>query len=127
MVFIAIILFFLLPIIIIFLAFYFHNRNRRERYRLLEQSLATGKPLPDSIVRETMKLDTESKGIKNMCLGIGLFFFFWLLLHSIGIASIGILVFFSGLGQYLVARKNRPSKDSEQDYRDYPHHSEDQE
>lgn len=98
------------PIIIIILALYFRNRNRREKYRLVEKALENGQPIPAEFIKETTKGDTESEGIKNICLGIGLFIFLWALTHSFGLGCIGILIFFIGLGQYINARKNRPNK-----------------
>ncbi len=102
---------FAFPLIIILLAFYFRYRNRRERYRLVEKALESGQPLPEGILKD--KLDTQNKGIKNMCTGLGLFIFLWAITGSFGVGCIGILVFFNGVGQYLVARKNSSNNNNE--------------
>ena len=101
-----IILVFGFPLIIIFLALYFRNKNRRERYKLVEKAIEAGQPIPDEIIQNKNK-DNESAGIKDMCVGIGLFIFLWAITSSFGIGCIGMLVFFSGLGKYMVARRNK--------------------
>lgn len=101
---------FAFPLFVIFIAFYFRYRSRRARYKLVEQALASGQPIPEGIFKETMNLDTRSKGIKNTCLGIGLFIFLWGLTGSFGLGTIGLLIMFTGIGQWLVAR-NQNSTD----------------
>lgn len=100
---------FAFPLFIIFIAFYFRYKNRRERYKLVEQALAAGQPLPEGIFKESLNLDTRNKGIKNICLGIGLFIFLWAITDSFGVGTIGLLVMFTGIGQYLVARNQNPT------------------
>lgn len=100
---------FAFPLFIIFIAFYFRYKNRRERYKLVEQALAAGQPLPEGIFKESLNLDTRNKGIKNICLGIGLFIFLWAISDSFGVGTIGLLVMFTGIGQYLVARNQNPT------------------
>lgn len=100
---------FAFPLFIIFIAFYFRYKNRRARYKLVEQALAAGQPLPEGIFKESLNLDTRNKGIKNICLGIGLFIFLWAISDSFGVGTIGLLVMFTGIGQYLVARNQNPT------------------
>lgn len=100
---------FAFPLFIIFIAFYFRHRNRKARYRLIEQALAAGQPLPEGIFKESLNLDTAEKGIKNICLGLGLFIFLWAITESFGMGSIGLLVMFTGVGQWLVARNRKPT------------------
>lgn len=107
LVFLIILIIFALPLLIILLILYFRNRNRRERYRVVEKAIEAGQPIPNEILKENLNIDTEAKGISNMCLGAGLFIFLWLITNSLGIGCIGVLVAFIGLGQYLVARQNR--------------------
>ena len=65
------------PIFVIFIAFYFRYKSRRERYKLVEKAIAAGQPIPEGILKESLNTDTTAKGIKNMCLGAGLFIFLW--------------------------------------------------
>ncbi len=106
--FFAIAVVFAFPLLVIFLVFYFRYRNKRERYRLVEKALEAGQPIPDEFLKENLKANVEAdtKGIKNMCVGVGLFIFLWALTGSFGLGCIGILVFCSGLSSYLIARKN---------------------
>ena len=97
------------PIFVIFIAFYFRYKNRRERYKLVEKAIAAGQPIPEGILKESLNTDTRSKGIKNMCLGTGLFIFLWAITDSFALGCIGLLIMFTGLGQWLVARNQHPT------------------
>ena len=72
LVFLIILIIFALPLLIILLILYFRNRNRRERYRVVEKAIEAGQPIPNEILKENLNIDTEAKGISNMCLGAGL-------------------------------------------------------
>jgi hypothetical protein len=105
-------LFLLLPIIILILIFRYFNKRRRERYALIEKALDKGQPLPSDIAGKSEAksivkdmTDGRAKGIRNMCLGGGLFVFLWAVTGSFGFGCIGVLVFARGLGQYLTSPK----------------------
>lgn len=100
---------FAFPLFIIFIAFYFRYKNRKARYKIVEQALAAGQPIPEGLFKESLNLDTRSKGIKNICLGIGLFIFLWAITNSFGVGTIGLLILFTGIGQWLVARNQNPT------------------
>lgn len=107
--FFVLLLVFGFPIFVIFIAFYFRYKSRRERYKLVEKAIAAGQPIPEGILKESLNTDTAAKGIKNMCLGAGLGIFLWALTGSFAIGSIGLLILFTGLGQWLVARNQHPT------------------
>ena len=109
---IAIICIFGLPIFVIFFIFFFRYKNRRARYRLAEQALAAGQPLPEGLIKEYQSMDQRSQGIKNTFTGIGLFIFLWAITDSFGLGAIGLLVMFMGLGQWLIGYQ-REKKASE--------------
>ena len=48
---ISIIAIFGMPVFIIFVVFFFRYKNRKARYRLAEQALAAGQPLPEEFIR----------------------------------------------------------------------------
>jgi hypothetical protein len=103
-------LIFLLPIILIILILRHRSKREKERYRIIEKAVEAGQPLPDDIAsvyteKKVVVGDDKNKGIKNMCLGTGLFIFLWAVTESFGAGCIGLLVFFRGLGQYLTAQK----------------------
>lgn len=108
---IILIIIFSFPLFVIFIAFYFRYRSRKARYKLVEQALAAGQPIPEGVFKESLNLDTKEKGIKNMCLGAGLFIFLWALTSSFAMGCIGLLILFTGLGQYLVARSKQPTNE----------------
>lgn len=99
---VAIVTIFGLPVFIVFVVFFFRYKNRRARYRLAEQALAAGQPLPDNFFKDYKPTDMASQGIRNTFTGIGLFIFLWAITGHFGIGTIGLLVMFMGLGQWLI-------------------------
>lgn len=115
---IAIIMAFGLPVFIIFSILLFKYLNRRAKYRLASEAIAVGEALPKGLFdSDQSELDNNSrtltKGIKNICLGIGLGVFLWFLTYEEGITSIGFLIFCMGVGQVIIAYVTRPSNRQE--------------
>lgn len=104
------------PIFIIFIAFYFRYKNRKAKYKLVEQALAAGQPLPENFLNENQQSDSRSKGIKNTFTGLGLFIFLWAITGNFGIGCIGLLVMLTGIGQWVLAISNdkRANKNNEE-------------
>jgi cbb3-type cytochrome oxidase subunit 3 len=101
---------FMLPVIIIILILHNKRKRERERNRIIEKAIDAGLPLSDDLINDVRKnlvasVDRRNKGIKNMCLGCGLFIFLWALTETFSVGCIGLLVFFSGLGQFLTSNK----------------------
>lgn len=95
-----------IPVLIVFFAFFFRYKNRKAKYRLVEQALASGQPLPEGIFKEMTEVDMHSKGIKNFFTGLGLFIFLWAITGSFAIGCIGLLIMLNGVGQWVTALKN---------------------
>lgn len=104
---IAIVAVFGFPVFILFVIFFFRYKNRKARYQLAEQALAAGQPLPAEFIRETRTVDSRSQGIKNTFTGIGLFIFLWAITGEFGIGTIGLLVTFTGIGQWIIGSKQQ--------------------
>ena len=104
---IAIIAVFGIPVFILLVIFIFRYKNRKARYRLAEQALAAGQPLPAEFIRENKTVDSRSQGIKNTFTGIGLFIFLWAITGEFGIGAIGLLVTFMGIGQWIIGSKQQ--------------------
>lgn len=105
---IALILCFGFPLFVIFIVFFFRYKNRKAKYRLIEQTIAAGRPLPpdffkSDVVKEMAISDIRSKGIKNIFLGIGLFIFLWAITTEFSIGCIGLLIMFTGFGQVVIS------------------------
>ena len=81
-----------MPVFIIFVVFFFRYKNRKARYRLAEQALAAGQPLPEGFIRESKPTDQRTQGIRNTFTGIGLFIFLWAITGEFGIGAIGLLL-----------------------------------
>ena len=97
------------PLIIVVLALYFNYKNRKNKYRMMEKAIESGQPLPQEFLNVNFDKDMANKGIKNMCLGAGLFIFLWAV-TVFAIGCIGLIIFFNGLGQYIVAQRNSKNK-----------------
>ena len=105
-----IVIFLLAPLLIIFLIFYFVNKNRRERYKLAQMAMQNGQPIPDDVLKGSQNLasiDTNdyTSGLRQIFLGIGLAIFLGIVAGKIGF-GIGALVFFIGLGKVVIAKKS---------------------
>lgn len=90
-----------IPVVIVFIAFFFQYRNRKARYRLAEQALAAGQPIPEEFIKNREESDTLAKGIKNIFVGLGLFIFLWSMV-GFSIGTIGLLVMFTGFAQVII-------------------------
>ena len=115
---VALVSIFGLPALLIFIIFYFRYKNRKAKYRLAEQALASGQQLPPEFFQGMEKQDLRSRGIKNIFLGLGLFIFLWALTGEFGLGCIGLLVMFTGFGQvvtYFSRPENRPDIHIERD------------
>lgn len=98
----AIVFVFGLPLFIVFIVFFFRYKNRKARYRLAEQALASGQQLPENFFKEAAAADIRSKGINNIFVGIGLFIFLWAITGEFGLGCIGLLIMFTGFGQLVI-------------------------
>ena len=94
--------FVLCPVVVVFIVFFFRYKNRKAKYRLVEQALVSGQPLPEHLFKDTESIDTRSKGIKNVFAGIGLFIFLWAITGEFGLGCIGLLIMFTGFGQVVI-------------------------
>lgn len=110
---VAIISVFGFPVFILFIIFFFRYKNRKARYRLAEQALAAGQPLPAEFINEGKYLDQRSQGIKNTFTGIGLFIFLWAITDEFGIGAVGLLIAFMGIGQWIIGRNQLQDKPGE--------------
>lgn len=106
-----------LPLFIALAALWFHYRNKQTRYKLAEQALAAGQPIPESLLKvdDEANQDPLRKGIKNICFGIGLGVMLWAFTDEAGIAAIGFLIFCMGVGQVLIAYATRKNLDQPTD------------
>jgi hypothetical protein len=95
----------------LFVIFFFRYKNRKARYRLAEQAIAAGQPLPENFIRENRPADQRSQGIKNTFTGIGLFIFLWAITGEFGIGAIGLLIMFMGIGQWIIGSKQQKTDD----------------
>ena len=111
----AIVFVFGLPLLIIFVVFFFRYKNRKAKYRLAEQALASGQQLPENFFKEAAATDIRSKGINNIFVGIGLFIFLWAITDEFGLGCIGLLIMFTGFGQLVIyyTQQDRAPKNKE--------------
>ena len=104
---------FLLPILIIFFILRSRRRREKERIELIKTLAANNKdatPYLNMLKEDTKKYASANgeeykKGIRNVCLGIGLAIFLYMVTNSSGVASVGVLIACIGAGQIWSAKK----------------------
>ena len=111
----GIIMVFGLPILIVALVLYFRHKNKQAKYKLAAEALAAGKEVPKELFEENLaspkhNTETLTKGIQNICLGLGLGVFLWLLTNVAAIAAIGFIIFCKGVGEVIIAYATRSSE-----------------
>ena len=101
-------LFVLAPVALIGIILFFVYKNRKERMRMMELALKSGKQIPlDVLGTPYMRHDDLwNKGIKQMFLGAGLAFLLWVVFGKLGLA-IGGLVVLIGAGNMVIANNYR--------------------
>ena len=106
-----VIVFLLSPLLIIFVIFYFVNKNRKQRMKLAQMAMEKGQPIPESLLERPKEnvSDEYQKGLRQCFVGIGLAIFLGYAAGQIGF-GIGALVFFIGLGK-VVAAKSASKRD----------------
>ena len=119
-----VVIFLLAPLLIIFVVFYFVNKNRKERYKLAQMAIQNGQPIPDEVLKghtpsEPLSSNDYTSGLRQIFLGIGLAIFLGIVAGKIGF-GIGALVFCIGLGKVVIAKKsgadrNDPLNDNRED------------
>ena len=111
----GIIMIFGLPILIVALVLYFRHKNKQAKYKLAAEALAAGKEVPKELFEENLASpkhnnETLTKGIQNICLGLGLGVFLWLLTNVAAIAAIGFIIFCKGVGEVIITYATRSSE-----------------
>lgn len=91
-----------MPVLIIFIIFHFRHKKRAAKYRLAEQMMASGQPLPKNFLEEEKPKDMRTKGISNVFLGIGLFILLWAITGEFGIGCVGLFIMLIGAGQLVI-------------------------
>ena len=104
------------PVALIVMILYFVFRRRKERYKIVEKAMETGKPIPDELRRtETMSPDMLwRKGIRNASIGLGIVALA-LCKGSNFIGGVGLIILFYGVGQAVIARTTGKKDDRKDD------------
>ncbi len=110
----SIVFLFAFPLLIVLIALYFKHKNRQARYRLMEQAIAAGQPIPEDFIKGYARSGSREKGIKNTFVGLGLFIFLWAITGSFGIGCVGLLVMFSGIGEWYSSKRKENKRSGEE-------------
>ena len=109
------IVFVLAPVALIGIILYFVYKNRKEKTRMMEMALKSGKRIPMDVMG-TPQPQTDAlwnKGIKQIFLGAGLAFLLWIPIGKLGLA-IGALILLIGCGNVVIAHhEKRTQKEQE--------------
>ncbi|MDR3118885.1 MAG: DUF6249 domain-containing protein [Mediterranea sp.] len=108
----ALICVFGMPVFIVFIVSYFKHKNKKAKYKLVEQALAAGQPIPQEFLDAKAESSIQQKGITNIFMGIGLFIFLWALTEEFSIGCIGLLVMFMGFGQVVIHYTGNKKKET---------------
>ncbi len=106
---------FVLPFIILIFILCLIYKNSKAKYKIIEQAIAKGYPLPSNKCDILKIKDSRTKGFKNLFLGLGLFIFIWAFL-GFSIACVGLLIAFIGLGQLAIYYTRPKSNDRKEEY-----------
>jgi len=108
---ILILIFIVAPIALIGLILYFIYKSRKDKMRLMEMAVKSGKPLPPHIMSPIATRDDYlwNKGIKQVFLGLGLAILLWFILGKFGLA-IGALVLLIGCGNLVIGYTARQKR-----------------
>ncbi len=123
------ILIFVFPFAVVFCWFYFRSKNRRAKYQLINNMMASGQQnameLYNSVINEDGRQSRNllQHGIRMTFVGIGLFFFFAICLSK-QMSSIGILVACIGVGEsiagYLQKREEKRLRQAKDERKNIP-------
>lgn len=94
---------FFIGIIFVTLIVFFVMRytNKRAQYKLYTEAIKSGQSIPENLYLLREDANIETKGIKNIALGVGLLICFWIML-GYQIACIGLIPICVGIGQILI-------------------------
>jgi hypothetical protein len=104
------------PVLLIAVILYFVFRNRNQKYKLAQEAIARGKSVPQELLHESNKTNEFLwvKGIRNCSIGLGLVCLFWIL-GAESLIGVGLLVFFMGAGQMVIAKTTHKDADGGMD------------
>lgn len=107
-IFITFLFIFGLPVIAIVLIVGIIFKNRRSKYQMANNAVANGQAIPENLrpMNKQSKTYLWQRGIKNACLGLGLVCLFYFLDMN-AFAGVGLLVFFFGVGQAIIAKTTK--------------------
>ena len=105
----------LAPLIAIILIVWLIARNRNQRLKLAEKAMENGQPIPQEAlsVPTSTDEDIKNKGLRNIFLGLGLVACGYFIIGDL-LQGIGVILFFYGLGQALIARSSNKKKEQEE-------------
>lgn len=109
---IGIIAVFGMPVFILFIVFFYRHKQRKAKYQLAEKILASGQQLPENFFDTSTVKNLRSKGISNICLGLGLFIFLWALTDEFSLGCIGLLILLTGVGQVIIHHGQHPNQNT---------------
>ena len=111
---IVFVMFFIAPIAILIVILVFIYKNRQQKLRMAEMAIKNGQPIPQETTQPTViNEDLWTKGVRQLCVGIGLIILFFIIEVPLGI-GIGALVACIGGGKLVIARRqNKGGQDTQ--------------
>ena len=112
-----------ITVLIIFIIWIRYKQNK-ERMRIISESIAAGKPVNLDYMGGKEYLHAKQsanqiyrnmvweKGIRNICTGVAMMVFLYILTETAGIAAIGFIIFCTGVSQVIISRGSRDAGDT---------------
>lgn len=112
-----------ITVLIIFIIWIRYKQNK-ERMRIISESIAAGKPVNLDYMGDKEYLHAKQsanqiyrnmvweKGIRNICTGVAMMVFLYILTETAGIAAIGFIIFCTGVSQVIISRGSRDAGDT---------------
>lgn len=112
-----------ITVLIIFIIWIRYKQNK-ERMRIVSESIAAGKPVNLDYLGGKEYLHAKQsanqiyrnmvweKGIRNICTGVAMMVFLYIMTETAGIAAIGFIIFCTGVSQVIISRGSRGVSDT---------------
>lgn len=121
-------IFFMPFIAIILIIFIVYNNNRKKqkaKYELLQHAIEKGVQIPAELLNDVKAMSKPKleKGIEQMGLGFGLGLFLWFWTSEIGLAAVGAIIFFIGVGKvvnHYLSKQEQPASTGETTAKESP-------
>lgn len=106
---IAIVFVFSMPVLIVLITSIYRHKQRKAQYALAEKALETGHEIPQGLFNEREN-NLLAKGVRNICVGVGVGILLWLVTEEFFSIGIGSLIAIIGIGELIIYQAQQNEK-----------------